>query len=122
MSIRYTVEIDVGDVIDELDDEDLVEELKSRNYHVEKIGKPKETRSTSTIRADHARDALGDLMCRRPGRAMAELRALLQTYGVSPDLLDAYEAILKADGGAAICLIDRFIEPSPAAKPQKEPA
>lgn len=116
MSIRYTVELDPEEVIDELGDEDLVEELQSRGYHIEKIGKRKETRSTAAIRADHARDAMGDLMCRRPARALSELRALIQTYGVSADLLDAYEAALKADGDTAICLIDRYIEPSPAAK------
>lgn len=61
-----------------------------------------------------AADAICHLIGKRPERAGADMRKLLESF-VPPDVIDAYEAVTAGRTNDAIAFLDRYIEPTKAA-------
>lgn len=104
------VEVDVD--LDDWDDEDILEEAVRRKL----VPKPPDKTAKEAIVDPRALavEVQDHLNCRRYGTAAVRLRELLGLF-VPPQLIAALEALNQNDTLSAICELDRYIEPSPAA-------
>jgi hypothetical protein len=118
VTIDTEVEVDVSDVLEELSDEQLIEELKSRRAEVDG------STPFGTLSGDPrkiAEDVASHLMCRRYQAAHARVRDLM-TALVPAEVIDVLDAIEAQDWGTALCRADRLLEAPPSALPQKREA
>lgn len=104
-----TVYIDASEVLDDVTDDELLEEVEARGLTVQAKGKPPNG-DTSRLVVDAYEHALG----RRRERALAAIQTLIEAY-LPPDVLAAYDAARADDWSTAVILLDRVMEPTPAA-------
>ncbi len=109
------IHVETSDIMCDLSDSDLLDEVRKRGLTIavdpaHKRPEPQES----------AREAVEHLLGCRTGAALNAMRRLLTCY-VPREILDAYEDVHAGNRSTAICLLDRFIEPSEAATATKLP-
>lgn len=113
---RVTTTVDVDVYLEDFSDEDLVDEVVRRKLIAEVIAQAGGKDKPTEIR-DVATDALQELLGGRGSRAMADINKLIAMI-VPAEILAARDAIAAGRSSDAICEIDRFIAPTPAASAQ----
>ena len=113
-TVSVDVDVDVNDVLGGLNDEDFLEEAELRDLVLVKKGQP------VADAADIARDITEDLMCRRTAKAQDKLRDLIAAF-VPGAIVDAVAAIERGETSLAICLLDGYANPPPAATAKELP-
>ena len=115
-SISVDVDIDVDEVIGQLSDEDIVDELVERKLI--DVALKRAHQSTSKPVPGNAGERLdeiqADLMARRRERAENDLVKFIDDL-IGRDLIAALDAIRSGQIGEAICRIESYRRPSPAA-------
>lgn len=112
MSRRYhtiTTEVEVD--LDDFEDEDLIEELRSRGVHIPDVEAAPGNRIDPR---DAALDVISHLVCKRTVSARNAMRALMESL-VPASIAAAAEAIHEGRLSDAICDLDDYVDPSPAA-------
>lgn len=112
------IDVDIDDYLDEASDHALRKEVLARGFMMVEgafanLDKPDDDVKNFVFNEEVA-DALHDLMCRRHAHALERVRAAIATL-VPASLLSAYEAIQNGRISAAICDLDRILEPGPSA-------
>lgn len=115
-----SVSIDPADVLGDIPTDELVAEIlrrsKRQRHEIDHADIPA---IIDKLRIGHANggaisEIMHDLMSRRRAAAEDGLRRLIATM-VPAELLSALDAMTAGREGEAICLLDRALEPSPAA-------
>lgn len=113
---RVEVEIDVRDVLDEIQDSELIEEIVERKL-VEVVNKRAHGASLRPIPQDAGErldNIQRDLMCRRTLQAQRDLEQLIDAL-VGREVMETLGAIKEGRIADAICCLERYRRPSPAA-------
>lgn len=109
-TVRTYIEVD----LDDFDDHDIVDEVFRRKLERRVLDRI----DTNIKTADDVRKAastiMSDIMSRRPMQARNDFIALMRATN-GGTLVDAFIAFIEGREADTLCLLDRVVEPSPAA-------
>lgn len=108
-TVYEEVEVDIS--LDDFTDEAILEEAQDRGL-VPYSGSVEDVCSFAP--REDAHDIQRHFMCRRVDKGIAELRMLVEKF-VPAQILAALDAAREGNVSAAICELDHFIQPTPAA-------